>query len=155
MAVTATPVFPQVFNAGVMNVLLSTAMTNTKAFEGTDASGAAIQKVFTAGANGSLVRQARVQYASTTAAAPSGTSTATTIRIFVNNGGVNTTVTNNAFIGEISMPAVAFTNAVPMGTLILQLDIYIPASYTIWAGMSAAIGATNWAAAVTCFGGDY
>jgi hypothetical protein len=83
-------------------------MTNTKAFEGSDTLGTALALVFTAGANGSRVDSIQVMYASTTAATPSGTSTATTLRVFLNNGSDNTVVTNNKLIGEISMPAVAF-----------------------------------------------
>ena len=33
MAVTATPIFAQTPNLGALNVVLSTAMTNTKSFE--------------------------------------------------------------------------------------------------------------------------
>lgn len=158
MPVTSTPIFPQTQNQGAMNKLLSTAMTNTKAFEGTDTLGTALVLVFTAGANGSRVDSIQAMYGSTTGATPSGTSTATTLRVFVNNGSDNTVATNNKLIGEINMPAVAFTNVIPMGVLLMAMPpggINLQNGYKILIGMATAIGATNWAAAVSAMGGDY
>ena len=154
---TATPIFPQTPNQGAMNKLLSAAMTNTKAFEGTDTLGTALAVVFTAGANGSRIDSVQAMYASTTAATPSGTSTATCLRVFINNGADNTVVTNNKLIGEISMPAKAMSDVIPMGVLFMQMPaggIWLPASYRLMVGMATAIGATNWAAAVSAMGGD-
>ena len=41
MAVTATPIFTQVPNVGAMNAIISTAMTNTKAYDGAETAGTA------------------------------------------------------------------------------------------------------------------
>ena len=57
MPVTATPIFTQTPNVGALNAVISTAMTNTSAFDGTQATGTAMALAFTAGANGSRVDQ--------------------------------------------------------------------------------------------------
>lgn len=156
MAVTATPIFPQTPNVGSMNVLLSTAMTNTKAMDGTEAAGTALALAFTAGANGSRVDRIKVRYTATNGSTATGTSAATVIRFWLNNNSVNTTATNNKFIGEISMPAQAVT-ALATGTMpeyILELGISIPASYRIYAGSTVAAGGVL-AFLVDTTGGDY
>lgn len=156
MAVTATPVLPQTPNVGALNVVLSTAMTNTKAYDGTEATGTALALAYTAGANGSRVRYAKVKLASTNGATASGTSNATVVRFWANNNAVNTTATNNSFIDEIAIPAtavVALATAVTQ-TYILPLDIDLPASYRIYAGTTVAAGGTNIGLAVQVFGGD-
>ena len=86
MAVTSTPIFAQTPNAGVMNAILSTAMATTSAFDGTTAVGTAQALCYTAGANGSRVDQIQVRFSSTNGAAASGTSSATVIRFWINNG---------------------------------------------------------------------
>jgi hypothetical protein len=160
MAVTATPIFAQVPNAGAMNAILSTAMATTAAFDGTTAVGTAQALCFTAGTNGARVDQIQVFYSSTNGAAASGTSSATTIRFWINNGSTNATAGNNAYLGAVALPAAAVVAA---GTTVLssytiQLPLgglNLPAGYKIYAGMTVAIGGTNIAAAVNVLGGDY
>lgn len=157
MAVTSTPIFPQTPNSGVMNALLTTAMTNTKAFDGTDAAGTALVKAYIAGAEGSRVDQCKIRYTSTNGATASGTTAATVIRLFQNNGSVNTTATNNKFIGEISIPAQTVT-ALATGTMpefTYTLDLDIPAGHNIYAGSTTAIGGTACALLIDITGGDY
>ena len=160
MAVTATPIFAQVPNVGALNAILSTAMTNTTTFDGTMATGTAMALAYTAGANGSRVDQIQVRFASTNGAAASGTSSATVIRFWINNGSVNTTAGNNAFLGEVALPATAVVAA---GTTVLPVysipvpvgGLNLPAGYKISAGMTVAIGGTSIAAAINVLGGDY
>ena len=156
MAVTATPIFPQTPNQGVMNCLLSTAMTNTKAMDGTETAGTALALAFTAGANGARVDRVKVRYTATNGSTATGTSAATVIRFWLNNGSVNTTATNNKFIGEIAMPAQAVT-ALATGTMpeyTLTLGESIPAGYKIYAGSTVAAGGVL-AFLVDVVGGDY
>lgn len=157
MAKTSTPIFPQTPNSGVMNALLTTAMTNTKAFDGTDTAGTALVNVFNAGAEGARVDQCKIRFTSSNGATASGTTNATVIRLFQNNGSVNTTATNNKFIGEIAIPAQTVT-ALATGTmseLVYNLDLDIPAGHKIYAGSTVAIGGTNCALLVDVTGGDY
>ena len=157
MAKTPTPIFPQTPNNGVMNALLTTAMTNTKAFDGTDTAGTSLVLAFTAGAEGSRIDQCKIRYTSTNGATASGTTNATVIRLFQNNGSANTTATNNKFIGEIAIPAQTVT-ALATGTMpeyVYNLDLDIPAGHKIYAGSTIAIGGTNCALLIDVTGGDY
>lgn len=160
MAVTATPIFVQTPNTGALNAILSTAMTNTKAFDGTEATGTAMVLVFTAGANGARIDQITCRFASTNGATASGTSTASLIRFWINNGSVNTSAGNNIFLGEVAMAA---TTVTALGTSALTVNyltlptggLNLPATYRIYAGSTVAAGGTNIAFAVAAIGGDY
>lgn len=160
MAVTATPIFTQTPNVGALNALLSTAMTNTKAFDGTETAGTAMALVFTAGADGARVDQVVCRLSSTNGATASGTSAATLVRFWINNGSANTTAGNNIFIGEVAIPATAVTalgtSALATYSLTLPTNgLNLPASYRIYAGTTVAAGGTNIAIAVSALGGNY
>lgn len=156
MAVTPTPIFPQVPNQGAMNCILSTAMTNTKALDGTQAVGTALALAFTAGADGSRLDTIQVRYTATNGATGTGTTAASVIRFWVNNGADNTVATNNKFIGEIAMPAQAVT-ALATGAMpeyILTIGRSLTAGYRIYAGTTVAAGGVL-AFLVDATGGDY
>jgi len=160
MAVTATPIFSQTANVGALSAVLSTAMTNTKAFDGSEAVGTAFALIYTAGANGSRIDQVMCRLASTNGATASGTSSATVVRFWINNNSVNTTATNNIFLGEVAVPATAVTALATSALTTYPLTIpsvglNIPATYRIYAGTTVAAGGTNIAIAVSAFGGDY
>jgi hypothetical protein len=160
MAVTATPVFTQTPNVGALNAIVSTAMTNTTAFDGTMATGTAMALVFTAGADGARIDQIMCRLASTNGATASGTSAATVVRFGANNNSVNTTAGNKIFIGEVAIPATAVTalatSALTTYPLTLPLNgLNIPASYRIYGGLTVAAGGTNIAIALSAFGGNY
>ena len=160
MPVTATPIFSQTPNVGALNAIVSTAMTNTTAFDGTMATGTAMALVYTAGANGSRVDQITCRFSSTNGATASGTSAATVVRFWMNNGSANTTAGNNIYLGEVALPATAVT---ALGTTALTVyalpvpigGLNLPASYRIYAGTTVAAGGTNIAIAVQAVGGDY
>lgn len=157
MAKTPTPIFPQTPNSGVLNTLLTTAMTNTKAFDATDTAGTALALAYSAGVNGSRVDQCKIRYTSTNGATASGTTNATVIRLFQNNGTDNTVATNNKFIGEIAIPAQTVT-ALATGTMpefTYTLDLDVPSDHKIYAGSTVAVGGTNCAFLVDVTGGDY
>lgn len=160
MPVTSTPIFVQTPNTGALNAILSTAMTNTKAFDGTEATGTNMVLVFTAGANGSRVDQITCRYASTNGATASGSSVSSLIRFWINNGSVNTTAGNNIFLGEVSMPATTVTALSVFVTTVSFLTLptgglNLPAGYRIYAGSTVAAGGTNIAFAISAIGGDY
>lgn len=124
--------------------------------DGTDTAGTALALAFTAGANGSRVDTIKVRYTATNGSTATGTSAATVIRFWLNNGSANTTATNNKFIGEIAMPAQTVT-ALATGTMpeyVLTLGISIPAGYKIYAGSTVAAGGVL-AFLVDTVGGDY
>lgn len=160
MPVTATPIFAQTPNVGALNAIVSTAMTNTKAFDGTETVGTAMALVYTAGANGSRVDQIVCRLTSTNGATASGTSSATLVRFWINNGSANTTATNNIFIGEVAIPATAVTALATAALTTYALTIptgglNLPATYRIYGGTTVAAGGTNIAIALSAFGGDY
>lgn len=160
MPVTATPIFTQTPNVGANNAILSTAMTNTSAFDGTQATGTAMALVFTAGANGARIDQITCRFASTNGAAASGTSNASVIRFWINNGSANTTATNNIFLGEVAMASTTVTalgvSALAVNALLLPSGgLNLPAGYRIYAGATVAAGGTNIAFAINAIGGDY
>lgn len=160
MPVTATPIFAQTPNVGANNAILSTAMTNTSAFDGTQAAGTAMALIYTAGVNGSRVDQVTCRFSSTNGAAASGTSSATVVRFWMNNGSANTTATNNIFLGEVALPATAVTALATAALTVYALPLPVgglnlPAGYRIYAGTTVAAGGTNIAIAVNAIGGDY
>jgi len=164
MPANTAPIFPLTPDLGVQNAVLSTAMTNTKAFDGTDTAGTALKLVFTAGASGSRVDTITVRLTSTNGATASGTSSATLVRFWVNNGSANTTATNNQLMPwDVAIPA---TSVVALDTSVLPSysamtnspmagGISLPAGYTIYAGTTVAVGGTNIGVLVTVQGGDY
>lgn len=156
MATTSTPIFPQTPNQGVMNCILSTAMTNTKAMDGTETAGTALALAFTAGSDGARVDTIKARYTATNGSTATGTSAASVLRFWLNNGSANTTATNNKLIGEISMPAQAVT-ALATGALpeyTLSLGMSIPSGYKIYAGSTVAAGGVL-AFQVSVEGGNY
>jgi hypothetical protein len=160
MAVTSTPIFVQTPNVGALNAVLSTAMTNTKAFDGTETAGTAMVLCFTAGADGARIDQINCRLASTNGATASGTSNATVVRFWLNNGSANTTAGNNIFIGEVAIPATAVTALGTSALTVYPLSIStgglnIPATYRVYAGLTVAAGGTNIAIAVSALGGNY
>lgn len=151
-------VSPQTPNAPICNVLLSTAMTNTKAYEGTDTAGTALAQFFLFNNAGSTAGSktpdfATILFASTTGATPSGTTNATVVRFFLNNGGLNTTASNNIFLGEVAIPSISYSQTVQQPSFRFPLGFSAPAGYKLYAGLSTAVGGTNAALAVNAAGG--
>lgn len=158
MAANTELIFPLTPNIGVMNVLLTAAMTNTKAYDGTEATGAGKKElVFTAGANGARIDTLYVQFTSTNGATASGTTAATVVRFWANNGSADTTATNNQLLGEIAVAAQTLTALATATNPVyaLTLNKSLPAGYKIYAGTTVAVGGTNCALLVSATGGDY
>jgi len=157
MAANVSPIFPLTPNPGVMNALLTTAMTNTKAFDGTEAAGTALVLAMTAGANGSRLDSIEVRVTSTNGATASGTTAATLVRFWMNNASANTTATNNQLLGELEIPAVANVALATAKNPVFTLPVNkaIPAGYRIYAGTTIAVGGTNCALLVCPTAGDY
>ena len=120
----------------VSSILVTTANTDYSLATGTSF------LCFTAGASGSFVGFAKLK--------PVGAAAASVIRIYINNGGTVTTVTNTWLIGEITV-AVASTSATSaLAEYSIPLQFALPAGYKIYASAGTA---TNFQ--VTVIGGDY
>lgn len=155
MAANTAPIFPLTPNCGAPGALLSAAATTTAAFDGTMAVGTSMQLIFTAGANGSRVDTVKVRYSGTAGAAPSGTTNATVVRIFLNNGASNTTATNNILVADIAVAAQLYSNVASLPEYLNLLNTSIPATWRVYALNTTAVGGTACALAVSASGGDY
>ena len=160
MPVTSTPIFAQTPNVGALNAVVRTAMTNTKAFDGTETVGTAMALVYTAGANGSRVDQISCRFTSTNGATASGTSSATLVRLWMNNGSANTTATNNILLGEVALPATTVTSLNSAAQIVYYAPLPVgglnlPAGYRIYGGLTVAAGGTNISIQLNAIGGDY
>lgn len=153
----ATPnsiITPQTINSPTPGVLLSTAMTSTKAFDGTDTLGTAMASVYTAGANGSQLPPLRIKLSSLVGTLPSGSTTATVVRIWLNNASPNTTTTNNILFDEVAIPATTYTatGATTQYTYDFN-NMVIPANWRVLVGMASTLTLANAALAVSMPGG--
>lgn len=157
MPANTSPIFPLTPNPGVMNALLTTAMTNTKAFDGTEAAGTAMVACLTAGANGARLDTIEVRVVSTNGAIASSTTNANLVRFWMNNASANTTATNNQLLGELEIPAVANAALATAKNPVFTLPVgkSIPAGYRIYAGTTVAVGGTNCALLICPTAGDY
>lgn len=141
-------------NAGVMGVILSTAMASGKLYDGTDTPGTALELVYTVGANGGRVDKIIVRPSGTAGNNPSGASTATALRVWVNNGSANTTAANNALVAEATIATFTPSAVAALTGYEIPLGLVLPAGYKIYVGLATAVAGTNDALAVSCFGAD-
>lgn len=103
-----------------------------------------VATVYTAGANGSFVQKL--------IARPTGTNTASVLRVFANNGSTNATAGNNSFIADISLPAITNSEVAAQQVVELFLNIGLPAGYKINCTIGTTVAA-GWA--VSAVGGDF
>jgi hypothetical protein len=90
--------------------------------------------VFTADAtNGSWLERLRFKAI--------GTNVASVARIFINNGSTHTTAANNAFYGELSLPATTASNTSGTVDLDYPLGFAINPGFTIYAGLGTTVAA--------------
>jgi hypothetical protein len=140
MAANTNPVFPLAPRIVVGQTLLT---ANTSK----DGTGTVVT-LYTAGADGAKVDGVNVAY--------TGTSVATVLRLYVNNGSATTTAANNTLIKAITVPANTMTSEVNTAadfftTALAGGSIMLPAGYKITAHIAVTVAA---AIAVTVTGGD-
>jgi len=104
-----------------------------------------VATIFTAGTDGG-----RVDYIKARAL---GTNVTTVVRVFINNGSVNSTATNNSLITEAVLPATTASNSTEIGAdVVIPLNISIPNGYKINVCIGTAVSA-GWQ--FTAVGGNY
>lgn len=140
MAANTSPVFPLTPVVPVGQTLI----TANTAKDGTGT----VVTIYTAGSNGSKVDGINIAY--------TGTSVATVVRIFVNNGSATTTASNNTLIKSINVGANTMTSEISTAAdfytpLLNGGSLMLPAGYKITA--TIAVTVAN-ALAVTATGGD-
>lgn len=129
------PVFPVTAVCTVGQTLL----TANTAKDGTGT----VATLYTAGANGSKLNSIQIAY--------TGTSVATVLRLFINNGSTNATAGNNSLYMSITVPANTLSEVAAANDINVPLNFTLPAGYKI----NATIGTTISAAiALTVIGGD-
>jgi hypothetical protein len=102
-----------------------------------------VATLYTAGANGSKLNGVQLAY--------TGTSVATVLRLFVNNGSTNATAGNNSLYQSITVPANTLSETVAANDLNIPLALTLPAGYKLMATIGTTVAA---ALAVTASGGD-
>ena len=146
---------PSQINAAVPVGLLSTGMTVGKNRDGTEAVGTSMVLAYTVGSAGGQLPKLKIRFGSTAGSQATGTTTATVVRIWANNGSANTTATNNYLIGEVSVAATAMSEVAAV-TQPTDFDfglLSLPAGFKIYAGLATAVGGTACALAVSMLGG--
>lgn len=150
---------PTQLNAAIVAGPLSTAMTAAKSYDGTEAVGTSMQKVFTAGAAGSQLPKLKLRFGSTAGAQAIGTTNASVARIWLNNGGVNTVATNNILFDEVKIPASLMSQTDKPSQSIADYDfglLALPSGWNVYVGIATAIGGTACAVIPSMVGGgDY
>ncbi len=138
MSQNTAPIFTQTPNIGIGSIAVSNSVSPF------DMTSGASSSLFTAGASGSYVSKIRIK--------PSGSTAATVLRFFINNGGDTTVATNNTLYAEISIPAITVSTTLAQNDFEVPMNIAIPGSYSIY-GISAAF--TTGGFEITTIGGNY
>lgn len=145
MAANTTPIYSITGDQSVDDATTMPSTFTTAAADYTGATATHNKLVFTADAtNGGFIQRLRFKAI--------GTNTASVARIFINNGSTNATAANNAFYGEVSLPA---TTAIATASTI---EIDYPMNFALKAGFRIYVGlGTTVAAGWVCtpIGGQY
>lgn len=135
MTANTNPVFPLTPVVPVGQTIL----TANTAKDGTGT----VVTLYTAGANGSKIGGIQIAY--------TGTSVATVLRLFVNNGSSNAVAANNSLYMSISIPANTLSETAAANDINQALSITLPAGYKLLATIGTTVAA---ALALTVNGGD-
>ena len=148
MAANVDPIYTKVADiqfAATNPIALAMTAGNISAYNGTDANTVLI---YTADAtNGSFVQRVRLKCGAIT-----GTSSASVMRFWVNNGTTVGTATNNGYIGEVTLPAVVVSASAITVEIDYVVNIPLPPGYKLYAGLGTAV-TTGWH--VVTIGGKY
>lgn len=133
MSANLDPIYSK---AGALSSDNATAMGTALTAAAADYTGIGANNIlaFTADAtNGGFIQRLRVK--------PLGTNVASVLRIFINNGSVNTTATNNSFYGELSLPATTISAVAANIDLDYPMNFALPAGFRIYVGLGTAVAA--------------
>jgi hypothetical protein len=139
MAANTQPIYSSV---GDIEWSSTPLITQNQLFDGTGT----VATVFSASASGSFVQRVRFK--------ASGSTTATVARLFINNGGDNTTAANNFLFDEITLTGFSGSQTAASTVFEIPMNIALPPAYRI----IATIGTTQIAGGgwyVGAIGGSY
>ncbi len=91
-------------------------------------------------------------YVSKLVARSLGTNVATVLRVFINNGAVNTTAANNTLLTEMTLPATTLSETAALPSYELPLNLALPPGYRINCTIGTAVAAGY---GLTVVGGKY
>lgn len=109
-----------------------------------DGTAGALNLVFTAGANGSVLNKLVFKAA--------GVNVATVARVFLNNGSTPGTAANNVLRKEIPLPVTVLDEALGNADVEVMLGILLKPGYRVYVVIGTTVAAGWWASAE---GGDY
>ena len=135
MAANTTPIFPL-----TPALTWGTISTANNVYDGTGT----VVTLATAGVNG-----AKVDYIKARAL---GTNVATVLRLFINNGGVTSTATNNSLFMERALAATTASATTETADWVIPCNVTLPAGYKIIAVLGTTV-AGGWQ--FTTVSGDY
>ena len=121
--------------------------TANTVLDGSGTEGSDLFTIFTAGTNGGFVQKIHCK-----AGVSANATTATALRVFINNGSTIGTAINNIFWDDLTLPATNPGIAAQSPTFELQMNLALPAGYKIFV-KSATASANGWQ--VCAVGGDY
>jgi hypothetical protein len=137
MAANTIPIFPD-----TPKISWSSQFTTVETSK--DGTGAAVNLVMTAGADGSRLDYLRVR--------ATGTNTATVLRVFINDGTDPTVAGANTLFTEATIAATTLSEVGALAETTIQMDLPMPAGYRIYVSIGTDIAA---ALQVTAVYADY
>jgi hypothetical protein len=138
MSQNTAPIFTQTPEIGIGTIATSNSLSPYDMTSGPSSS------LFVAGPSGSYVSKIRVK--------PSGSTAATVLRFFINNGGATTVAANNTLYAELSLPAITLSTTLAQNDFEVPMNIALPGSFAIF-GIAGAF--TTGGFKITTIGGDY
>jgi hypothetical protein len=130
MAANINPIFTI---SGDLSTNVGTGMSQAILTAAADYTGANANNtlIFTAGANGAYLQRIRAKAI--------GTNAASVARVYVNNGSIHTTATNNAFYGEFTLPATVIIATAATSEIDYPLNFALNAAFTIYVGLGTSV----------------
>lgn len=145
MAANTAPIYSITGDQSVDDGTTMPSTFTTAAADYTGATATHNKLVFTADAtNGGFVQRLRFKAI--------GTNTASVARIFINNGSANTSAANNAFYGEISLPATTAIATAATIEIDYPMNFALKAGFRLYVGLGTTVAA-GWVC--TTIGGQY
>ena len=145
MAANTAPIYSITGDQSVNDGTTMPSTFTTAAADYTGATATHNKLVFTADAtNGGFIQRLRFKAI--------GTNTASVARIFINNGSANTTAANNAFYGEVSLPATTAIATAATIEIDYPMNFALKAGFTIYVGLGTTVAA-GWVC--VAIGGQY
>ena len=94
--------------------------------------------VFTADAtNGGFCREIRFKVA------PGNNSSATVLRVWLNNGSSPTTGANNTLLAEVGLPSTTATSTAALPDFVIPINMALPAGYKLYVSLGTGLGSST------------